>query len=250
MKLIALYSVFDGEELLEGSIAQIRPHVDFVLCCVQTVSYAGETYPGGKDVAESLKSKGLVDQIARYQPLPGAPRQQNEMRKRFGAIQMAFRAGFTHFLHIDCDEYFDGHQFEAAKDFIQQTGADGSVVQSRTYFKRPDWELESYDEAFFPFIHRVHSKTTCCGSDYPFWCDPTRTVNANDVVAIPGSLAVQHHFSWVRRDVSGKIRNHSCAPGFEGTQIQDEYENAQVGSYITLCRRRIAQGTNLFNVTL
>src|SRR6185437_11887040 len=39
MKLIALYSVFEGEELLEGSVRQIRPYVDFVLCSIQTVSY-------------------------------------------------------------------------------------------------------------------------------------------------------------------------------------------------------------------
>jgi hypothetical protein len=250
MKLIALYSVFDGEELLEGSISQIRPHVDFVLCCVQTVSYSGETYLGGKAVVESLKARGLVDQIAPYQPLPGVSGQRNEVRKRFGAIQLASKAGFSHFFHVDCDEYFESAEFASAKALIENAGADGSVVCSKTYFKRPDWELEGIDEAFFPFIHRIHQHTASCGSDYPFWCDPTRTVNARDVLMIPQAVATQHHFSWVRRDVSSKVRNHSLSPTFKGTGILEDYQNAQVGSYIPFCRRNIVQGRNVFGIQL
>ena len=250
MKLIALYSVFDGEELLEGSIAQVRPHVDFVLCCVQTVSYSGETYLGGKAAADSLKARGIVDQVAHYHPLADVSGQRNEIRKRFGAIQMASKAGFTHFFHIDCDEYFESDEFAAARKLVAESGADGSVVCSKTYFKRPDWELEGIDEAFFPFIHAIQANTACCGSDYPFWCDPTRTVNARDVLVIPQDVATQHHFSWVRRDVSSKVRNHSLSPTFDGTRILEDYQNACVGSYIPLCRRRIVQGKNVFGINL
>ena len=85
MKLIALYSVFDGEELLEGSVRQIRPHVDFVLCSVQTVSYAGEVYEGGADKAYELKRQGLVDEVVVYTPQPAERPQMDELRKRFGA---------------------------------------------------------------------------------------------------------------------------------------------------------------------
>ena len=250
MKLIALYSVFDGEELLEGSIAQVRPHVDYVLCCIQTVSYSGETYHGAKPVVEDLKARRLVDQIAHYQPVPGVSGQRNEVRKRFGAIQLAYKAGFTHFFHIDCDEYIACDEFAAAKRLVEESGADGSVVCSKTYFKHPDWELEGIDEAFFPFIHAIRQETACCGSDYPFWSDPTRTVNARDVILIPQNVATQHHFSWVRRDVRSKVRNHSLSPTFDGTRILEDYENAEVGSFIPLCRRRIVQGRNLFNIQL
>lgn len=250
MRLIALYSVFEGEELLEHSVVQIRPHVDFVLCSVQTVSYAGETYEGGAQKAHELKRRGLVDAVATYTPLPGVRGQVNELRKRFGAIQLGHKAGFTHFFHIDCDELFVPEQFKAAKDFLDASDADGSVVYSQTYFKRPDWPLHELDRAFFPFIHRYRPDLTCCGSNYPYLCDPTRTVDAKNVVVLPREMILQHHFSWVRNDVTRKLRNHSVAGTFTDSGIKEDYDAAAVGSYVRLLDRRIEQGRNLFNLSV
>jgi len=250
MRLIALYSVFDGEELLEGSVRQIRPFVDFVLCCVQRVSFNGERYDGGIEKARELKALGLVDQVATFTPVAGERAQINELKKRFGAMQMGYKAGFTHFLHIDCDEYFVPEQFEAAKDHVDSIDAEGTLVFSQAYFRRPDWELDEIDRIFVPFIHKYRPGLQCCGSNFPYLCDPTRTVEVKKVVVLPREMIMHHHFSWVRADVSRKVRNSSTSGVFEGSGVLEDYENAAVGMRVRLLDRRIRQGKNLFNITV
>jgi hypothetical protein len=250
VKLIALYSIFDGEELLEGSVRQIRPFVDFVLCSVQTVSYTGEIYEGGAEKCHQLKRIGLVDQVATFTPSACERGQINELRKRFGAMMLGFKAGFTHFFHIDCDEYFIPEQFKAAKDHLEATEAEGSIVYSQAYFKRPDWELDDIDKTFFPFIHKYSPGLTCCGSNFPYLCDPTRTVGVKNVVVLPREMILQHHYSWVREDVGRKVRNSSTSGVLHPSGVLEDYEKAAPGSYVRLLDRRIRQGKNLFNIAV
>jgi hypothetical protein len=246
--LFAIYSVFEGEELLEGSIAQVRPFVDFVFCSVQTVSYWGEVYEGGLKKCHELKSRGLVDQVATYTPQADLRPQHNEMRKRFGAIQLGYMAGFTHFVQIDCDEYFVPEQFAAAKQFAASGDADTSIIYSQMYFRYPDWELDDIDEAFFPFICAYRPDLATAGSNFPYKCDPTRTVNAKKISIVPREMLLQHHYSWVRNDIDRKYRNHSCHGTFLGTGIMEDYQNARIGSYVRLLKRHIRRGRNQFNI--
>ena len=248
MKLFAIYSVFEGEELLEGSIAQIRPLVDFVFCSVQTVSYSGEVYEGALSKCHELRRRGLVDQVATYSPQEGLRGQLNELRKRFGAIQLGYKAGFTHFVQIDCDEYFVPEQFAAGREFVAAGDADVSIIYSQMYFKRPDWELDEIDEAFFPFICAYKPDLACVGSNFPYKCDPTRTVGAKKISIVPREMLVQHHYSWVRNDIGRKFRNHSCYGTFLGQGILEDYESAGVGSYVRFLKRHIRQGENRFRI--
>ena len=62
MKLGVSYNIFDGEELLEGSIKQIRQHVDHISVVYQVVSNFGNPCnPELVPLLERLKSEGLVD---------------------------------------------------------------------------------------------------------------------------------------------------------------------------------------------
>jgi hypothetical protein len=248
--LIALYSVFDGEELLEGSVRQIRPFVDFVLCSVQTVSYTGQRYEGGAEKAYELKRMGLVDQVAMFTPSPTEQTQINELRKRFGAIQLGHKAGFSHFIHMDCDEYYLPEEFERARQYVEEGGFDGSLVYSKTYFKRPDWEMDDVDRAFFTFIHKYREDLACCGSNFPYVCDPTRTVDAKNIKVLDREMITLHHYSWVRNDVMRKLRNSSTGGVMEEAGVLGDYERATVGSSVKLLGRRIVQGKNLFNITV
>src|SRR5579871_2819128 len=170
MSLIAIYNVYDAEELLEGSVACIRPHVDCILAAVQTLSNHGERYDGGARVAFDLKQRGLIDLIANYQPVP-VPPYQNEARKRLTAAQYAQAQGFTHFIHLDCDEYYVPAQFAAAKQRVLDENVDGSVASIKTYFKRPDWALEGLDDYYVPFIHRLAANLTPPSpGSYPYRC--------------------------------------------------------------------------------
>ncbi len=236
--------------MLEGSVRQIRPFVDFVLCSVQTVSFTGQCYDGGAEKAQELKRMGLVDQVATFTPSPTERTQINELRKRFGAIQLGYKAGFTHFIHMDCDEYYLPAEFERAKRFVEECGCDGSLVYSKTYFKRPDWEMDDVDRAFFTFIHKYRDGLTCCGSNFPYVCDPTRTVDAKDIKILDRGLITLHHYSWVRNDVLRKVRNSSTGGVMEAGGVLEDYERAEVGNLVRHLGRRISLGKNLFNITV
>jgi hypothetical protein len=249
MRLAAIYSVFDGEELLEGSIAQIRPHLDFVLCAAQTISNQGEHYDGGWCKCQELKSRGLEDELTLFTPVPGEKPARMERDKRIGGARAVAERGFTHFLYLDCDEYYDTEQFAAGKGLVDRDDIDGSVAHMKTYFKRPDWQLEGLESDYVPFIHRARVDIRNVGRRYPFPCDATRTVDAQNVIALPAEVIVMHHYSWVRNDIMRKVRNSTLA-GYlkeQSTLLQD-YNRAQLGDSVSHGTRRLIQTVNQFNI--
>ena len=113
-KLAAIFNVFDGEELLEGSIRQILPVVDTVIAVVQTTSNWGEYYEGGKNEVLRLHEKGFIQHIIAFKPTITGERLngcKNETNKRSLGLELARQLGFTHFVFLDCDEYYDTFQF-------------------------------------------------------------------------------------------------------------------------------------------
>lgn len=61
------YSVFDGEELLEASLRNIRPHVDYINVIWQKESWYGA--PANADLYPlllKLKDAGLIDELIEY----------------------------------------------------------------------------------------------------------------------------------------------------------------------------------------
>ena len=83
MRLGVSYNIFDGEELLEGSIKQIRSEVDYISVVYQTVSNFGN--PCNTDLVpllERLKSEGLIDELFEYNPKINKGGHFNEIQKR------------------------------------------------------------------------------------------------------------------------------------------------------------------------
>ena len=82
MKLGISYNVFDGEELLEDSIKQIKSEVDYISVVYQTKSNLGnECNKTLVDLLETLLSNKLIDHIEEYEPFGMSPH-TNEIKKR------------------------------------------------------------------------------------------------------------------------------------------------------------------------
>ena len=73
MKLIAIYSVFDGEELLEYSIKSIRNSVDYVLVIYQKISNFGVINNDVENKVMELKNNGLIDEIMYFKTIKQNP---------------------------------------------------------------------------------------------------------------------------------------------------------------------------------
>lgn len=210
MKLAAIYNLWDGIELLEGSLKTIMEHVDVFIFVYQKKSNFGEDYDPEKEIMAATKillqrSKGgFIHSYFIFDPTiwEGST---NEKKKRNIGLDIARENECTHFFHIDCDEYFE--DFSALKKEYEASGHAGSVCPIYTYFKHPTWRLENLDGYFVPFIHELHEDTKAGMSSYPFYCDPTRVINCSSVVKLSQPM---HHFSWVRKDIQRKARNSSA----------------------------------------
>jgi hypothetical protein len=246
VKLAAIYNVFDGEELLKGSIDQLS--VDLIIIVWQDVSNFGESY----SPMERMQADG-IDKLPnvifhRYTPQVGSG-QNNEIRKRQIGINIAKEHNCTHFLHLDCDEYYDKKEFEDEKNYILENDIQGSVCKMFTYFKKPTWRLATPDGYFVPFIHRLKHNTKI-EKKYPFYVDPTRGINETEVKELP---IFMHHFSWVRDNIERKANNSSAKSNiFKGTLLKDYYStnlfSNPEGYYLKDFNKRLILVENKFNV--
>jgi hypothetical protein len=220
MKLAAIYNVWDGEEFLRGSMLCLRGQVDLFIIVYQITSNFGEVY----DPLNHTDFTGFDNVLLiKYEPQIGVGH-KNEIAKRNLGLEIARQYHCTHFLHLDCDEYY--FDFAQTKQQYLQAGHVGSVCKLYTYFKLPTLRFETEDGYYVPFIHQLFPRTCAGWQAYPFHVDPTRRINEFDVVLLATHM---HHYSWVRNNIERKCRNSSAKNNLaRGTMLHD-YFNPAVG---------------------
>jgi len=233
---------------LRGSIEQIRNSVDVVIAVTQMESNFGEVDLAGYSHCRELHSIGLIDSVSLLEPMRGKGGAENEKRKRNYGLNIARSMGCTHFISMDCDEYYLPDQFRKAVDRGYEFA--GSVCEIQTYYKRPDWHF-GIDSYYVPFLHQIGQKTQCGSLNYPYYVDPTR-----GVVMGPGERVhkfspddlIMHHFSYIRTDLEKKLRNSSARRNLNIPQILQQYEEAGPGKLVPHYGKVLIQGQNLFEI--
>lgn len=243
MKLAAVYNVWDGEELLRGSVELLKKEVDLFIFVWQDISNFGEYR---NPIPFLNLPDGIEKTLIKYEP-PGQYGFPNECAKRNLGLMVAKANNCTHFLHLDCDEYYEN--FADAKQKYLDSGADGSVCKIFTYFKKPTFRFETEDGYYVPFIHKLNTDTVAGGAKYPYYVDPTRKINQENVRLLDVHM---HHFSWVREDIERKARNSSAKYNLEkGTMVQD-YHKKEVGAgfYVTDYDKKLIEVPNNFGINI
>jgi len=251
MKLAAIYNVFDGLELLKGSIDCIKGYTDEIIIVYQKISNFGEQYDVQSYLMDNIYPLFLFDSQYRITLVEFTPTnisgQPNEILKRQLGIDKAKELGCTHFIQIDCDEYFK--DFGAAKKLYFDSGYEGSVCKMWTYFKRPTLRLENPESYYVPFIHKLNANTVTGVREYPYYCDKTRQINIKNVIELP---IFMHHFSWVRYDIELKLRNSSAKRNRNIDEWASDYYNSEVkeGFYLKDFQQKLVKVDNIFNITI
>jgi hypothetical protein len=252
MKLIAIYNVWgDSLELLRGSIQQIRDCVDFVLIIAQEESNAGEVDRNVYPFCNNLIDEKLANQVIIYNPLKKSLL-DDETRKRQMGINFALDNGFSHFIHMDSDEYYFPHEFQAAKELIVRDRIKSSCIDLYTYYKEPNYRLANKETYLVPFIHEVN-KFSRTGKDfrhnYPMPVDPSRAISGSSSKRIPGIS--MHHFSYVRRDIEKKLRNSTARKNINRKDVIEEFHSAKIGTHLrALYNDVIVESENHFNINI
>lgn len=248
MKLVAIYILFDGEEIFEHSYRNIEPLVDDVIIVWSRLS-------------NSCQSVGCYDPLkypnaihVNHEPSIGKIKQANERDKRNAGLREAKRQNFTHFLMMDVDEFYDPQEFLMEKHRIEHKNLEGLVCRVKTYFKTPSLTIGYDPNTYVPFIHKLTpSLHYGMNKRYPFAydkngprIDPTRQLNIKR--GVEWSDITMHHYSHVRNDIRVKIENSSANLG-RSTLLED-WLNAKEGYFVKMYQRTLVSCENQFNIQL
>lgn len=250
MNLAAIYNTFDGEELLEGSIAQIIDEVDEVLIVYQLESNIGEHYPELLTKLAQIKERWPNVRLKKYVPDCSRQPSHNERQKRQIGLNWAMQLGCTHYLFLDNDEYYERQAFARAKQTIKQGKYDASACRLFTYYQKPTYRLAPIENYWVPFIGRLKPGLKA-GGRFPILVDPTRGVKPIErcYLFAEGDL-IMHHYSYVRRDIGRKLRNSSAARNFGNIpQLVRQFNNWQPGEpLINYQNHGIVEAPDLFGI--
>merc|ERR1711998_435521 len=103
----------------------------------------------------------MVSSEANIDEMGGAPQHIseqffNEMSKREKGRQLCAAQECTHFICLDCDEFYLEHELCAAKEMIEKEGFDATACKMRFYLKHPTVELLPYEEFnCVPLIYKI-----------------------------------------------------------------------------------------------
>lgn len=215
MRLGVAYTVFDGEELLEQSVKQIRSAVDYVVVVYQTTSNFGTPHPGGlPDLLCDLVSRKLIDVMVPYIPKIKQNPWDNEIRKRNLGLSYCRDAGCDYFMSMDVDEYYLPFQFQNAKYWIGENDLDNTVCRMWTYYGDSCHRLKERESYYVSFIAKIYQKRQFI-LDAPSWLtvDHTRSYGENQRFLEPCCIEMCH-MSWIRKDMRLKLENSSARQNF------------------------------------
>lgn len=251
MKLCAIYNVWDDGDLLKESFERIKHLVDDVIIVYSNTSNFGEDSP----------HRIIHHNSFNFEPSGGDARSKETAKRNFG-IQKARELGFTHFLIMDADEFYDPEEFKNELKRFQDPNLKGLVCRVKCYFRSPDLTI-GYDTTLVPWVHVLTPTIRCeFNKNYPFaWTcldgipfthtkqiriDPTRSLNINNDVE--WSEITMHHMSWVRSDVKKKIRNSTARQNIERSSIVQDYLNAKEGYFCQFYGKQLERSPNIFGL--
>lgn len=244
MKLCAIYNVWDDWDLLYHSTENIRPLVDGVIIGASEKSNHGEV--------SKIPFWGR-DQVFVREPVLHHPLHAETDKRNYG-LEIAREQGYTHFITMDADEFYDPEQFLAAKEqFHVKPDLKGLVVESYVYFKSPTLTIGK-DVTLVPHIHKLTPTIKHeFNKQYPFaWegkqirIDPTRSFNINSGVEMFD--CPMHHYSHVRKDYEKKLRNSTARANLQRSTILQDYLNAEEGYFCQFYQKRLVRVPNRFGI--
>lgn len=221
MKLGAAYIVFDGIELLEHSIKQIRSHVDHVVVIYQNSSWFGAPFNNQDLITlKRLQGMGLINELVAFTDFvpirdktpQGIMRAKSyERAKRQFGLNLCLKRGCTHYLCMDVDEFYITEQFANAKSEIIKMGYTQTAVRLINYVNTPTFH-RGYDAIRVPFICRIDASSKMTPSFF-VKCDPTRGITGagRSKHEFTPSVITMHHMETVRKNLNLKYASTTRA---------------------------------------
>jgi len=216
IRLGVSYNVFDSEELLEGSIKQIRSLASYVSVVYQKKSNFGyDCNPDLLEVLNNLKEKKLIDEIVEYQPNLLVKSVVNEVNKRNIGLELSRKNNCTHHISLDCDEYYVTKDFKNIINDIAIKDHEATFCQMQTYYKSWKYKYAVAEEYYVPLIFKIKNGVNYkLGELCVVSCDPTRSMKLSNFKIYKRSEIEMHHGSYIRKNIAQKLINSSAAGNY------------------------------------
>jgi hypothetical protein len=230
LKIGVSYNIFDGEELLEGSIKQIRNLVDYISVVYQTTSNFGNpANPELPTLLERLKTDGLVDELFDYKPKINKGGHYNEITKRNIGLSLSKGVNCTHHMSMDSDEYYNIEQFNNLKKIVLEGDYDSSFCQMKTYYKEWNYQLDPPEDYYVSLLFKIKNDSEyIINAKAPVLVDPTRRMSPiNKPIVLKRDVIEMHHASYIRDNIRKKLENSSANINFNKDidKIVEHYNN-------------------------
>lgn len=197
-----------------------------------------------------------------FQCEPQGDARTSETNKRNFGLQKARELGYTHFLSMDADEFYEPEEFLREKKRFENPNLAGLVCRVKCYFGSPTLTI-GYDTTLVPFIHKITPTISHeFNRNYPFaWTDkdgeaftqkkriridPTRSLNINS--GVEWSDITLHHYSWVRKDPQKKIRNSTARANIERSTVVQDLLNAKEGYFCQFYGKVLQRSPDIFGL--
>jgi hypothetical protein len=250
MKLAAIYNVWHDWDLLRLSVANMQKCVDGVILVVSEYSNYGERDQSFRiefDMGIAGCSHFIKEPDQKLKPV------DNERAKRNYGLEIAKKAGYTHFIMMDCDELYEPEQVKEDLKEFEYHKLNGLVCGSQVYFKSPQLTI-GIDTTLVPYIHKITPELKFeWNKAYPMaWVDgqiridPTRQLNITS--GVRWSQTVMHHYSWVRRNIEVKIRNSTARSNIERSTLRQDYLSAKEGYFVNFYGKSLVRAQVDFKI--
>lgn len=232
MLLAACYTVFNGLELLEKSIAQIESEVDWVIIGYQTISNKGNPSTVIEPFLERFRGN-FKYHLVHFEPDLSKNTKENERKKHQSLLNYARILGCTHVFLSACDHFYDKKQIPWAKKMVLEENLDITFTRMYTYYKHPEWQLTPLEDYYMPFIIKL-SETTRIErmSTFPLRVDPSVQINTfAKWILFPEQHLMLHHYSMIRTDIKNKFDNAAASIRWteeDKKSFINEYENYSI----------------------
>lgn len=197
--LIACYTVFNGLELLEDSINNIKDVVDDVIIAWSDCSHNGNKCDKIADFIRKLDVKSY-----KFTPNLRKSAKEIEKDKHLFLVSKAKELGAEYVILMATDHFYKKDDVIRAKEFLNNNPKiNATATPMYTYFKEPTMRLEPCEKYFMPFICRTPSKIV---RKFPVRVDPACNFYPNKPFHLFKDIYL-HHYSWLRLDVRDKLEN-------------------------------------------
>lgn len=237
--------MFDGEELLEQNLKNVRKFVDYTAVIYQKTSYFGNIIDF--NLIDKLHKDNLVDDLIEYKNDISLNPKTNEVNIRNLGLSLSKKNNCTHHISADVDEFYQDLTY--VKKEIENF--DSSVVYLENYFKDPTYQITPSQNHVTTFIHstKLFYQLT---KDYPYKIDLSRRLNNFEKCRVFNKEEfIIHHYSYVRKNIDVKIDSSSNWL-INKNKFKEMFNNYKVGNILNVPpdfnNRRTKVANDIFNL--